>query len=312
MSLPAPTLTVPTLTGEQLGIGAAGFVIGAGTVFGLTSLEGLGRVDVRSGNMDRPRARGAFPGANFLKTRLLTATMDIGPLLGGFGAYTNLAGATAALGKALAPNDEYPVWVQLPNFPLVACMARVIQKIDPKWDLAADVGSLLRGIPIQWEATDPYFYSAPTQQTTIGLPTPGVGFTFPLTFNWSFGGGSSANMATISNAGNVACWPVLVITGPCLNPMISNLTVTGNPTLSFDIQLNLGDMLVVDCDMQTILFTSSGSSLASPEQNILMPGSTFFGIPAGSSSVLAFNSQDTSPAAGALTVWSANAYDGLL
>lgn len=522
MSLPSPTLTVPSLAPDQIQF--QGLVMGSGTPFGLVSLEGLGKPDVRSGNMDRPRARGAFPGLNLLKTRTPVVTMDVGPFSGpnsgltniipdpsfeydtvgsapstglwtettsgsitsntfavstawaqsgtrslhiqgthsndttaetigcqtpsntipatagttytvqatcnviqggpgngillaitwytsggafiststssvlsagqlgivtnsftatapantafaqaiitmqtvaandvveyyvdaialaatgasfsyfdgdyatsGFqwsgtrgqssstpiagwgryGSYGNLAGSLAALRSAVSTegSTEYPLWIQLPNFPLVACMARVVQKVDPKYDVTADIGGLIRQIPIGFEATDPYFYSAPTVATTIGLPTPGIGFTFPITFNWSFGGGSSANMASITNAGNVPCWPVLVITGPCLNPTVSNLTVTGNPTLSFNATLNAGDMLIVDCDMATILFVPSGSSVASPEPNILMPGSTFFGIPPGGNSILAFNSQDTSPAAGTLTVWSANAYDGLL
>jgi hypothetical protein len=311
LSLPSPSLTVPTLTNDQVGIGTGGFIIGANTPFGLTVIEGIGRPDIRSGNTDRPRMRGAFPGLNLPKTRLLTATLDIGPLLGGFGSFGTFAGAAMALGAALTSNDEYPIWIQIPGFPLVATQARVVQKIDPKYDYTADRG-LLRSVPVQWEATDPYFYSAPTISTTVGLPTPGIGSTFPITFNWSFGGGSSANMATIANAGNVACWPVLVITGPCVNPTVSNLSVTGNPTLQFAISLNAGDQLVVDCDMGTIVFFPSGSTVGSPQPQILQPNSTFFAIPGGGSSVLAFNSGDTSPAAGTLTVWSANAYDSLL
>jgi hypothetical protein len=309
MSLPSPALGAPSLVNDSLQF--QGLVMGNGTPFGLTGLEGLGKPDVRSGNMDRPRARGAFPGLNLLKTRLLTATMDIGPP---FGAYTNLAGAGGALRAAVSTEGttEYPLWLQVPNFPLVACMARVIQKIDPKYDIAADIGSLLKGVAVQFEATDPYLYSAPTRSTTIGLPTPGIGFTFPLTFNWSFGGGSSANMATITNAGDVPCWPVLVITGPCLNPTVSNLSVAGNPTVALNIQLNAGDQLVIDPDMETIVFFAAGAAVGSPAPQLLLSGSSFFAIPGGGSSILAFNSQDTTPAAGTLTVWSADAYDGLL
>jgi hypothetical protein len=60
------------------------------------------------------------------------------------------------------------------------------------------------------------------------------------------------------------------------------------------------------------MFFPSGSTVGSPQPQILQPNSTFFAIPGGGSSVLAFNSGDTSPAAGTLAVWSANAYDGLL
>jgi hypothetical protein len=289
-----------------------GLVIGSPPIspYGLTELDGLQKPQVRSGNTNRPRARGAFVGINLLDTRKITATMDVGPPYTGAG---SLATALSALDTACVTegSTEYPLWVQLPSLPLVCTMARVINK-DVKWNVSADVGGLVQGATVQWESTDPYFYSAPTQTTTVGLPTPGIGFTFPLTFNWSFGGGSSANMAHISNNGNVACWPVLVITGPTLNPSVSNQTVAGNPTLSFNTQLNSGDMLVVDCDMQSITFFASGASVGSPEPNILMPGSSFFSLPAATSSVLAFNDQSTSPAAGTLTVWSADAYSGII
>jgi hypothetical protein len=309
MSLPSPALSVPTLTNDQMGY--QGVVIGAppATPFGITQIEGLMKPQVRSGNSDRPRARGAFVGLNLLKTRTITATMDVGPP---FGSYSNLPGAVSALDTASVTegSTEYPLWIQLPNFPLVACMARVLNK-DLKWNVVSDLGSLVQGATMQWEACDPYFYSAPTISTTIGLPTPGVGFTFPITFNWSFGGGSTANMATITNNGNVPCWPVLVITGPCVNPTVANLSVAGSPTLQLNATLNTGDQLIVDCDLQTIVFIPSGSTVGSPQPQILMPGSSFFACPPGSS-VISFNSQDTSPAAGTLAVWSASAYDGLL
>lgn len=521
MSLPSPLLAVPTLLPDQMSF--QGVTIGHPpySPFGVTELEGLQKPQVRSGNTDRPRTRGAFVGANFLKTRTITATMDIGPVSGAvaqatnlipdpsfeydtvgsapssalwseytsgsiasnafavssawsqlgsrslhvqgthsadttlesigaqspsntiaavagqtytligtcnvvqggpgngivfvlawytsgglliststssvlsagqlgvcadsftatapastafvqvtvamqsvvnggvvefyvdaialeatsaafvyfdgdslgyewqgfagasesvpasgwgkYGIYGNaLAGPLRALDTACVTEGalEYPLWIQIPGFPLVCTMARVINK-DLKYNVAADLGGIVEGATVQWESTDPYFYSAPTSTTTIGLPTPGVGFTFPLTFNWSFGGGSSANMATIVNAGNVSCWPVLVITGPCLNPSVSNLSVAGNPTLSFDVQLNAGDVLVVDCDMESIVFFAAGAAVGSPAPQVSSPGSSYFACPPGNS-VFAFNSQDTSPASGTLTVWSASAYSGLI
>lgn len=289
-----------------------GVVFGAGTAFGMSKLEGLDLPDVRSGNTDRPRTRGAFVGANLLKTRQPTLTFDVGPLAANFGGYGNLTGALQALTSACSTEGttEYPLWIQLPGWPLVCSMARVLKKNVP-YDITADLGHLVKGATIQWEATDPYFYSAPTQTATMGLPTQVSGLTFPLSFPLGFGGAVTGNQATVTNYGDVPCWPVLEITGPCINPSVSNLTTTGGPSVQFNIELLAGDTLIVDMDLQTILYTPVGQTVAAAYPNVLRSGSTFFSIPPGSS-VLEFTSQDSSSAAGILSVWYASAYDSLL
>lgn len=307
MSLPSPLLSVPSLIVDQLSF--QGVTLGNGTPFGLKKLEGLEKPDVRSGNTDRPRKRGAFVGTNQLKTRTITATLDVGPP---FGSYTTLAGAVAALRTVCSTEGEteYPLWVQMPNMPLMACMSRVIKKTLP-WDITADIGSLLQNGSIQFEATDPYFYLAPTSAPSISLPTPGTGFTFPLSFNWSFGGGTPPNSYTAVNNGDVPCWPVLVITGPCLTPTVQNVSLPGAPSLTFGIQLNAGDQLVVDCDQESIVFYPAGQTIGAFYPEILQAGSTFFALPPGPNTVT-FNSADTSPVAGTLGLWFSSAYDGIL
>ena len=311
MSLPSPLLSIPTLGADQLSYRGVAFG-GTGTPFNISKLDGLEQVDKRTGNTDRPRSRGAFVGLNLPKTRMITVTHAIGPP---FGSYTNLSGAASALRTALQSDGvtEYPLWIQLPasqGFGMVACMARVVKTSRP-WDIVADLGQLLRGAVIQFEAADPYFYTAPTLAPSVGLPTPGLGFSFPLTFNWPFGGGSTANQVTVTNTGDVPCWPVLVINGPCLNPTVQNLSIPGNPAITLGLQLQTGDQLVIDCDMQSILFTPNGSTVAAPYPQILQAGSTFFALPPGSS-VISFNDQSTSPAAGTLAIWNASALSGLL
>ena len=282
---------------------------GANNPFLITQIEGLAKPEVRSGNTDRPRTRGAYVGLNLLKSRLITVTMDVGPP---FGSFTNLAGALAALRTASSTEGtaEYPLWVQLPNLPLVCCYARMLRR-EVKWDVAADLGSLAQGVPVQFEVTDPYFYGAPTTNSIVSLPAPAGGFSFPITFPLSFGGGSSPNQVTAFNAGDVPCWPVLVITGPCLNPSVSNQSIAGNPTLQFGMQLNPGDQLVVDCDLQSVVFTPSGASVGAAYPQVVQSGSTFFSLASGSN-VVAFNSQDTAPAAGTLGMWWTSAFSGLL
>lgn len=307
MSLPAPTLSVPSLSSDQLYFN--GLTMGYGTPFGIKNIDGLDKGAVRTGNTPRPRSRGAYVGLNLADQRKITLTMDVGAP---FGSYTTVWGALAALRTACA-NDgtaEYPLWIQLLNSPFVACMARCTQR-TAKVDITLDLGGMAKDVAVELTAADPYLYSAPTGAPSVGLASPSGGFHFPLTFPLSFGGAMSPNSTTITNAGDVTCYPVLVITGPCLNPSVQNQSVSGNPLIGFDIQLNTGDQLVVDCDLGSILYYPAGETEGAAYPQILQEGSTFITLPAPGPNTILFNSQDASPAAGTLAIWSASAYDGL-
>lgn len=313
MPVPSPSLAGPSSLPPD-GMYFEGVQLGPTTPFQLKKLEGLDLPDQRSGNVNWSMWPGASVGSLQSNTRKITLTLDVGPLsAGSYGAYGSLAAATKALVAACSTSGttEYPLWIQLPGMPFVCTYARVLKTNFP-WDITADLGGLLQNGTIQFECTDPYLYSAPSTSTSLGLSGPVGGFTFPLGFNLSFGGGSGGgNSATITNSGDVTCWPTLVITGPCLNPSISNSSIIGNPTISTSISLNAGDQLWIDCRLGAITLFPSGSTVGSPSQYVLNPGSEYFGLPPGSSSVT-FNSADTSSVAGTLAVWSASAFDALL
>lgn len=307
MSVPPSSLTVPSLAADCAQF--QGVVIGPGTPYLNSKFEGFDKPDVRSGNVNWSMQPGASVGFNALNTRKPVFTLDVGPP---YGSYSTLPGAVKALVAACSTEGsvEYPLWIQLPGLPFVCTYARVLKTNFP-WDITADLGGLLQGGSIQFECTDPYLYSAPTTSTTIGLPGPAGGFTFPITFPFSFGGGLSPNTATISNAGDVTCWPTMVITGPCLNPTISNTSITGNPTIALSVQMNPGDQIWIDCRLGSIVYYASGSTVGTPSQFLLQPGSEFFGFAPGSSGVT-FDSADTATVAGTLQIQSASAYSALL
>jgi hypothetical protein len=304
--------TPPTLSADQFSF--QGLTLGAATPFGFTKLEGLDKPDVRSGDTARARARGRQPGLNLLDERTITATLDIGQVAsqGNFGGYGSLPGALAALRTAASTEgtSEFPLWVQMPGLPFVVGGGRITKKNVP-WDIAADRGGIVQGASIQWVMADPYFYGVPVAQT-VGLPGPSAGTSFPLGFPLTFGASSTPNQLLAVNAGDVTCYPVLVMTGPCVNPSVQNLSVAGNPTLTFGVSMAAGDQMMVDCDSGAVTYTAAGSIVSSPLPQVLSPGSTFFGIPPGSPSVISFNSQDTTAVAGSLTVYSAMALDALL
>jgi hypothetical protein len=317
VSLPSPTLTTPSLSADQIQFQNSGLLMGVGTVYGLSKLEGLDKPNVRSGNTARAQTRGSFIGVNLLDTRTITLTLDVGPLLGGYGTYGTLAGALAALTDVCSTEGvtEYPLWIKLPNGSQWCCMARCLKKSVP-WDITADLGGLVKGASVQFEATDPYFYSAPTLNPSVGLPSPSQGLTFTKTTTAGvavplvFGGGATPNELTCTNSGNVPCYPLLVITGPCTNPTVTNLSVPGVPELQFSVAMNTGDMMVIDCDAESVTYYSAGSSIGASRLSALIPGSSWFSIIPGAN-VLAFNSSDSTSVAGTLSVYYASATDGL-
>src|SRR5581483_666178 len=135
---------------------------------------------------------------------------------GSFGPYGNsLQPAWSALAAAIVPGGttESPLYFNLPGWGTLAIMARVRKHTMPL-DITYALGNLV-DVTIQFSASDPRIYATPTQNPSIGLPTPGAGFAFPLSFGISFGGGGAIGNLTVANAGNIETRPLLVVTGPC-------------------------------------------------------------------------------------------------
>lgn len=289
------------------GPAATGVTFGPSTPFGITkNIAGLDLPNIRNGDSSKPRTRGQYVGLDVDDARDMTLTFDVGPFSSGFGSYGTLEGALSAV-RAVTNTQgttEYPLWVQLPNLGLLAMMCRV-RKRNVSPDIVFSAGNMAQGAIIQFHADDPYFYAAPTLNPSVGLPTPGLGFDFALSFAFSFGGASSGNTITVVNAGDAPCYPLCTITGPCLDPSITNLSMPGSPTLTFDIQLLTGAQLIVDLDTpQSATYFAAGSSVGSTAMNTLQPNYAFWALLPGTN-VISFNSADTSPVAGTLTMdWS--------
>jgi hypothetical protein len=136
----------------------------------------------------------------------------------------------------------------------------------------------------------------------------GGGLSFPVTFPAVFGAGGVGGLLSVVNSGKFESRPILVITGPCVNPVITNLSIPGAPFVGVNITLNAGDTLVIDLDWESGVYTTAGSSLGSSRRNALMTGVTWWNLPAASASSIEFTTSDTTPVAGTLTVQSASAY----
>lgn len=129
---------------------------------------------------------------------------------------------------------------------------------------------------LQLTAPDPARQGAVVHTASCGLPRPGIGLTFPVTFPLTFGEPAGGSLA-LANAGTAVAWPVWTITGPCDQPVIRNNS-TGE-WLGFGLRLLDGDALVVDVSARTVRLGGASRRAA------MLPRSTWFGLPPGSTNV---------------------------
>jgi hypothetical protein len=300
LSFPSPSATVPTLAAYQFSYN--GVTIGPGAGLELQKIEGLDQPDVRTGDAGRARDTGDFIGLDLLQGRTITLTGQLASTTGNTLTqnWTALAGATLPGGTT-----EEPLFFNLPQFGTLVSMCRVRKRSMPI-DIPFAFGGLANAV-LQFQASDPRLYATPTQSSTVGLPTPNAGFGFPLSFNFAFGGGGTVGVLSLTNYGNIETRPLLVITGPCTTPTVTNNSIAGSPYLSFGVTMNTGDQLIIDTDMHTATYFTAGSSLGSSRMSTLQTGSSWWTMQPGVSSI-AFSSQDAVSVAGTLTVEFASAY----
>lgn len=305
MPFPSPLLSPPTLTPWQMSFNGLNFGgIDQTATYQLQSLTGIDGADVEGGDAQRPLDQGEFIGLDVLKGRDIVVTQVIKAATA-----AGLDVARRALGGAVAygANVEIPLYIQLPSG-LFACMAR-----PRRHNFTADVSMVFAkgGVATtQFHATDPRWYAAPTKTASVGLPSPLGGMTFPATFPVSFGGGGVGGVLQITNAGLFEMRPIFVITGPCINPVITNLTLPGAPTIGFNITLAAGDTLVIDTDFQSVVYTASGTTAGTSRRLSLRSTSVWFNLPPGLNQIQ-FSSSDGTLVAATLAVRSADAWASL-
>jgi hypothetical protein len=271
---PPSTITPPSLTDYEMwfnGVTFGGIV--PGSAYQTQVIEGLDAAPIVSGDVKRPRDQGEFIGLDLLSGRTITATIVVQS------DGTSLQHAMNALMTGLQPTGtaEVPLYYQLPNQALLASMVRFRRA---NWSIGTNY-ALNAGlpIPIQFFASDPRVYAAPTQAVTVALPTPPGGLTFPVTFPAYFGGGGIGGIIEVDNTGNIEMRPLITIQGPVTKPTITNSTTgwvitISNPNLT-GYTLNDGDILTIDTDSHLIMYYPDGSPVGSSVRSWLVPGSTW-------------------------------------
>jgi Phage tail protein len=268
MAFPAYGTEVPYLTAWQMEF--HGQALGSGTILELTKLEGIDMPTIRSGDAGRPRDHGAFAGLDVLGEREITVSAD----LHGTNTVTfKEAWEQAAESFVTSGSTQYPLFLNTPAFGTLATLVRLRKRQMPV-DILFTLGNLAK-VTLLFVGTDPRWYGE-TQQVTVNPPTI-TGFSWPINWPLSWGGGKYSGQASITNAGNIETRPLLIVEGPCVNPTIINATAPGSPGLTFNLTLTAGERLVIDTDMHTAtLYSSAESTVGSTRLGKLVAGSQWW------------------------------------
>lgn len=224
----------------------AGNLFGSGTSYRwleLTGWDDLPGLD--SGNVLRPNKHGAWSGRKLSQERIVTWSARISTAAADFGA------AVTAFRRALPVVDddtEQALVIRTRGGETRLAYAAVSGRIIPN-NPQAGIG---RGqATVQWTASDPRLYGLDEWAQPIPQPLAGSGLTYPLTYPLTYGTAPESGARTVTNAGDTATPPTLVIHGPCTTPVVVNLT-TGMQ-LELAVTMAASETLTVDVKAGTAL-----------------------------------------------------------
>lgn len=245
---------------------------GAGSPWQIIDVDGLaGLPDLRTQDDNRGFNDGMFSGRDFYSGRTITLTVHV--FAGnGLTAQQNLAllqnalnpqqQGTTALNFQLSPTDSQKV-----------ISARVRGRralIDPEYTFGFIRTQITLFCP------DPRYYDA--TPTSLSLTPAAIGGrTYNRTYDLVYPAYTPTSSGTITNNGWATTYPIITITGPIINPVITN-TATGQ-NLTVTTTMVATDTLVIDLLNKTL--TLNGSTA----RNLLTSTSQWFGFAPGSSTL---------------------------
>jgi hypothetical protein len=245
MTFPSPTVTPPTLANWQWEYNSV--TLGNETPYAVLGVEGLGGLGaaIRSGDVPLPRDFGEAKGLDLYAGRDILFDLWMHP------SGLSLQAMQVQLGKAtgVQPNEELPLWFQLPTLPIMCSMCRP-RKREGKVDSDYASGGVWKP-ELALHATDSRLYGRGLSATASAESAVTGGLTFPATAPFTFG---STLPATIEahNEGNTEMRPIAILTGPLNTPRICNASISGEPTIELarpsgeEPTIKAGDQALID------------------------------------------------------------------
>jgi hypothetical protein len=245
-------------------------LIGQGTPVTIRTIEGLGLPSMRTADVEPSGEDGLWLGRDYYGGRVVR--IDAAVKLPG-----DQAGAldVAAALQETADNQAVRGYggttlnlrLKFPGRPTRVVRGRV-RKCD------VDLEKVVHGwapVDIEVQGADYLYYR--DEPDTTGIPLAVLssgGLTFPLMFPFTIAGDPAAvgRPGYLDVTGTAPTWPVLRVTGPCSNPVITHVT-TGR-TLAVQVTLAAGEWVELDTrpGWRTVLRNNGGASPLTPTSRI--------------------------------------------
>lgn len=287
-----------------------GYVITKAGIEGWEDLPGFDSADVL-----RPGSDGAWPGARFAGTRVVTVDVSIHPdndpagrdgrtLLRDLQVATRVHAGEGELAVRIL-GETLMCWARINS--------RVTQPLSTTWMAMAELG-----VPLQFLATDPRRYSAEEHALMVGPPTRSEGLQYTSVggidrieyapfggvdrYDWGVDG--NVGDITVTNSGTESTPPVVTFYGPCTTPsLLLQSDEADDLVLEYDITLIAGDTLTLDARAGTVLLNAGSSDAdraytVTPRSGLLEE----LRLPPGESQ-LSFRQQSTDTTSSMSVVW---------
>lgn len=225
----------------QLGTLTLGVVDAALVSWTLGGIDGWDGSSVRVTQSDRQQDHGVWLAPTYLGDRPLTLTGTISAMSQADldTAIDQLLAACSLTDTTLVVNDSTPrqATVRRSGKP-------IIQRIT---DTLATYSLLMT-------AADPRRYETTLQQVVTGLPVTSGGLALPATLPWTLSATTTGSVSA-TNRGTFDTSPVLTLTGPVSQPVISARYADGSlrQLTYYGADLATGESLVIDTDARTVM-----------------------------------------------------------
>jgi hypothetical protein len=138
---------------------------------------------------------------------------------------------------------------------------------------------------IGFKCANPFLNILPAKSETLGITTPGL--TFPVTFPTVFSTSTGSNTAIINNTGNVDAGLLLTVTGPSVNPIITNQK-TGEYLKFVGLTLGIGQVMTIQTGRINQITVNTGTGDNNGFQ-FLDLNSRFFNVVPGNNTITIYD-----------------------
>ena len=263
-----------------------GLLLGAHTDYHLERADGLDLLDMRSYDSPRAGDHGVVSGRDLFAGR----TIEVEFKVYAFAADATVSRLDELKARFDTQSSELPLAFRLPGVGKRVAFARPRR-------LAYTIPGRVRAVQAvaQWFCPDPRLYSVDEHGLYANLPLPSEGRAYNRSAPREYGLLGSGGEVYPENAGDVATFPTLTITGPVTDPVTRR--EDDGREMRFDIALGPADVLVVDTQFRTVTLNGSTSRYSA-----LLPQSEWIDLPPGRSTV-SWTASSYDPAAELGVAW---------